>query len=162
MQAAAECVECTAGTRVPRSGLPRVFVCAREQGITALGDTRRHTQRESDRERFRERERAHRHTHKIWPRVWVWVCVCICVYVCVCECVCVCVCVCVYFVWACVCDCCHVRTSRGLSDDRIRPPCSIEDAASDAKRTRKIFACVAKKHLLEQHQSSPPSHLARA
>ena len=27
MQAAAECVECTAGTRVPRSGLTRVFVC---------------------------------------------------------------------------------------------------------------------------------------
>ena len=35
MQAAAGCVECTAGTRVPRSGLPRVFVCACEQGITA-------------------------------------------------------------------------------------------------------------------------------
>ena len=27
--------QCTAGTRVPRSGLPRVFVCACEQGITA-------------------------------------------------------------------------------------------------------------------------------
>jgi hypothetical protein len=34
--------------------------------------------------------------------------------------------------------------TRGLSDDRIRPTCSIEDAASDAKRTRKIFACVAR------------------
>jgi len=32
---AAGCVECTAGTRVPRSGLPRVFLCAREQGITS-------------------------------------------------------------------------------------------------------------------------------
>ena len=70
-------------------------------------------EREREREISRERESSSPHTHKIWPRVWVWVCVCICVYVCVCECVCVCV----YFVWACVCDCCHVRTSRGLSDD---------------------------------------------
>ena len=122
------------------------------------------TPREREIERDFERERAHRHTH---TRSGHW-CGCGCVYVFVCMCVCasacVCVCVCVYFVCACVCDCCHVcRTSHvGLSDDRIRPPCSIEDAASDAKRTRKIFACVAKKHLLEQHQSSPPSHLARA
>ena len=34
-RAAAGCEECTAGKRVPRSGLPRVFVCALEQGIIA-------------------------------------------------------------------------------------------------------------------------------
>ena len=121
-----------------------------------LRHTPAHPEREGEREISRERESSSSHTHKIWPRVWVWVCVCICVYVCVCECVCVCVCVLVYFVCACVCDCCHVcRTSHvGLSDDRIRPPCSIEDAASNAKRTRKIFASVAKKHLLEQHSSA--------
>ena len=125
-------------------------------------ETHAGTPRERERERDFERERELIATHTRSGHG----CGCGCVYVFVCMCVCasacVCVCVCVYFVWACVCDCCHVRTSRGLSDDRIRPPCSIEDAASDAKRTRKIFACVAKKHLLEQHQSSPPSHLARA
>ena len=117
-------------------------------------------EREIERDFERERELIATHTQDLATGVGVGVCVYLCV--CVCVRVCVCVCLCVYFEWACVCDCCHVRTSRGLSDDRIRPPCSIEDAASDAKRTRKIFACVAKKHLLEQHQSSPPSHLARA
>ena len=123
-----------------------------------LRHTPAHPERERERERFRERERAHRHTHTRSGHG----CGCGCVYVFVCMCVCasacVCVCVCVYFVcaYSCVCDCCHVcRTSHvGLSDDRIRPPCSIEDAASDAKRTRKIFASVAKKHLLEQHSSA--------
>jgi hypothetical protein len=71
----------------------------------------------------------------------------------------VCVCVCVYFVCACVCVCVcilcvHVPVSavtyaaHRLSDDRIRPKCSIEDAASDAQRTCKIFACVARQGLI--------------
>ena len=110
-------------------------------------------EREIERDFERERELIATQTQDLATGVGVGVCMYLCVCVCVRVCVCVCVCVLVYFVCACVCDCCHVcRTSHvGLSDDRIRPPCSIEDAASDAKRTRKIFACVAKKHLLEQH-----------
>ena len=113
-------------------------------------------EREIERDFERERELIATQTQDLATGVGVGVCMYLCVCVCVRVCVCVCVCVLVYFVCACVCDCCHVcRTSHvGLSDDRIRPPCSIEDAASDAKRTRKIFACVAKKHLLEQHSSA--------
>jgi hypothetical protein len=39
--------------------------------------------------------------------------------------------------------------TRGLSDDHIRPPCNIEDAASDAKRTGKIFTCIARQGLID-------------
>ena len=137
--------------------MPRVFVCAREQA-SPPPETHACTPREREIERDfeRERELIATHTQYLATGVGVGVCMYLCVCVCVRVCVCVCVCVLVYFVCACVCDCCHVcRTSHvGLSDDRIRPPCSIEDAASDAKRTRKIFACVAKKHLLEQHSSA--------
>jgi len=41
-----------------------------------------------------------------------------------------------------------LHITRGLCDDRIKTTCSIKDAASDAKRTRKIFSCVARQGLI--------------
>ena len=121
MQAAAGCVECTAGTRVP--GLDcHEFSSAPASRASPPPETHAGTPREREIERDFERERELIATHTqdlatgVDVGVYVFVCMCVCASVCVC------VCVCVYFVCACVCDCCHVcRTSHvGLSDDRIR------------------------------------------
>ena len=138
MQAAAGCVECTAGTRVP--GLDcHEFSSAPASRASPPPETHAGTPREREIERDfeRERELIATHTQYLATGVGVGVCMYLCVCVCVCVRACVCVymyrrkathtlyvciyvCirigtrqgVCVYFVCACVCDCCHVcRTS---------------------------------------------------
>jgi hypothetical protein len=42
-----------------------------------------------------------------------------------------------------------VDTRHSLVLACFRPPCNIEDAASDAKRTGKIFTCIARQGLID-------------